>query len=513
MRTSRSFGLVWARVLPVTALIGVFLSCQLGSSRTSSLDELLGQFNISGPVTAIGSARPAASSMGVKASVPQSLVSRTLGSRTGLRRSLLSHNLSATDVGIFTIPHDSYWSSNLHIQSMVPVSADGSFNLPFIPVSSSNSVIMLVNRNATNPTELVVGFLAVPSDLGGALIELPLDTATGTINMGALSAGSDPSLYQSSCTLSVLASSFSASLPVLQQKALFDNGAKRVMNAFINSSSIGFSFKYFWYSRESIDSLLTTASNPSQYGTYDGYSFEINLPYDGSLLNGIGSGNKTIFLYPPAQITMSVAGRTSSADSSNPVTSSGQSSSMISAGQVSTQQDSQGNWIPTGVKVSYGDYIPAMLASQAKVFKGKVPGGMWATNVDSNPPFGAYDFSMIDPMRSNGLPAVFLPTVSSVKDGTGVTTYSVSFSYFDGSEVRRAADLADFQALADNFSVYYGVDGQGFTNGGSVTQSGNCFLAVPGTSATGFDFSKATLDALAVHYNMYGVEYFFVFNR
>jgi hypothetical protein len=412
------------------------------------------------------------------------------------------------DVGIFTIPFDSYWSSNLQILSMVPVNSDGSFNLPFIPTSSANSVVMLVNRNATNPTELVAGFLAVPSDTGGAVIELPLDAATGTIGLGALAAGSDPLLYESSGTLSTLSSSFSTSLPTLQKKALFNNGAKRVMNAFINSATTGYSFKYFWYSRESIGSL-TTPSNPQQYGAYNGYGFEMNLPYDGSLLDGVQNKTRTVYLYPPAPITVSVAGQASGADASNPLTSA---NSMITAEQVSTSQDSQGNWIPTGIKLIFGDYIPAMQASLAKLFTGKVPGGMWAANVDSDPPLGAYDFSMVDPMRSNNLPAVFLPTVSSIKDGSGTTTYSISFSYFDGNGALQPANISDVNLLANSFSLYYGVEGQGFSNGGIQTIVGNSFQVVPGTMS-GLDLSKAVLDAVAVHYNMYGAEYFFVFNK
>ena len=106
-----------------------------------------------------------------------------------------------------------------------------------------------------------------------------------------------------------------------------------------------------------------------------------------------------------------------------------------------------------------------------------------------------------------------LPSVSASVDGGGVSTYMVTFSYFDGSGALQSASLVDFASLANNFSLYFGKSSEGSTNSGTVSVVGNSYQVVPGSSGSSFDFSKASMDALSVHYNMYGVEYFFTFYK
>jgi hypothetical protein len=428
---------------------------------------------------------------------------------------------TSLEVRDYAVPSANGWKSSLTMLASSPVLSDGSFDLS-PGADQGDHVLLLIDTAKAEKTEQVVGIIGISSDSSN-LLAIPFGKASGTIDLGAVSSdASRKGELSSSSKLSSMSSNFAVGVADLSMVADVNNGAKRVINLYMNDPDNGYDLAYFWYdSVTSLATMTTAANDPNQLQTCSGYGIEINFPYDPAYFPRDGDGaapaaTTICYATPPSVVTtIGQSGSTANYDQSTPLKSqAGVWASILQPGCASNPDG------PFAMKLCVGDMIPNW---QHSLLLGNPPQGSWQIGIQDSPYAYTADFSLVNPNRADGKPNILVPEIKLLADAGGNYT-GVMVRYWhwkgDGSSptlttvpaaIARKLTESDPQNLPyahfGSTNGYYG----SFLMGASISTYQGDWVVYSGMPPSTFAPNSASTSLFAWNYRLYGTRYYFGF--
>lgn len=335
-----------------------------------------------------------------------------------------------------------------------------SFTIPAEPGQKEDWILLLADTDEPERLDVVSGYVAL-GDMKDNLIKLPLNDASGDVNLGSLETDGQEVADQDQ--LAGQEAQFSLTIDQLKEMAKTDNLLKMVRTAYANYNSESGTYwavkpTYMWNLMGKLQDVKNSKIDPSTYlNTKVVYNldFEVN---DSSIAQGVVDGNYNTYLMAPESVEIDHNSTYNTVSDYQDIRLAYDDNDPTTGNHIDTATDTYGEVYVDSESNSSKFSLPFVVGEPAQgvwVLK-KDTDGDYGETVSNDPNLAVLDMANADPVVDDGQGSlyyqIYVPVPKINVDGSGNVTSVDVVWYFYNPDSSGYTEITDTTVLEDTLN-------------------------------------------------------------